>query len=557
MNKEKPLDFERISYFFMIIISIVIWIFFFSICKSDDIRIKPERGETLTDEWFVNNTDETVSLPNSFTIKEGNSLRLSCILPTDTSSDKAVFYNCSYMTNRVYIDDEKIWSFAEFPTMPFGTMRGSAYAIIPMNEKYAGKTLTIEFVNNYNDLTSSFGSVEYGYRGEFKLLLLWDNLWRVGYFIVMATMSVISFFMGINHLVNLKEKSKMSFLYFSVMSFCVGLWILIDPCLAQFVTSKTTVVQYISFAVLILVGSSYSGFCSALFKKNKTIFGSLKYVGYVMLLLMTIFYVFSIFDPTDFILPIIIYACSYIIVSIIFTIRLKQEYSYYAYIILIGSLVLIAGVIGTAVAFVTNPLQNNSSIYFVSSYGFFVIMLFALMILDENKMVRASISAEMFEKMAFTDVLTGLNNRAAFERELDNIEHCSNNEMLVELYIADLNNLKKVNDTQGHEYGDKLIITMAKCILSSFSDCGKCFRLGGDEFAILIINGDMPSETILELLQKNVEIEHIKSGIEISFAIGYSKVNFPMENPKLDISLFREADQAMYQNKIQMKKQLL
>jgi len=50
----------------------------------------------------------------------------------------------------------------------------------------------------------------------------------------------------------------------------------------------------------------------------------------------------------------------------------------------------------------------------------------------------------------------------------------------------DLNNLKQTNDSLGHEYGDKLIITFANLLAQTFSDYGTVGRTGGDEFVVLL-----------------------------------------------------------------------
>lgn len=51
--------------------------------------------------------------------------------------------------------------------------------------------------------------------------------------------------------------------------------------------------------------------------------------------------------------------------------------------------------------------------------------------------------------------------------------------------IADLNNLKLINDTLGHQYGDEAIKLTADVLHSSFSDIGSCYRIGGDEFCVI------------------------------------------------------------------------
>lgn len=89
------------------------------------------------------------------------------------------------------------------------------------------------------------------------------------------------------------------------------------------------------------------------------------------------------------------------------------------------------------------------------------------------------------QRLAYTDVLTGLPNRASF------------NLVLAEqglkrgwgILLADMDNLKLVNDTFGHGAGDDLIKTVADRI-ASVAEAGRTFRLGGDEFAVIVNRGD-------------------------------------------------------------------
>ena len=86
-------------------------------------------------------------------------------------------------------------------------------------------------------------------------------------------------------------------------------------------------------------------------------------------------------------------------------------------------------------------------------------------------------------RMTRTDPLTGLGNRVAYTESAD---HYAANGLPDDFTIVylDVNELKRVNDTQGHHAGDELIIGAAQCIRQVFSDAG-CYRTGGDEFIVM------------------------------------------------------------------------
>jgi GGDEF domain-containing protein len=87
------------------------------------------------------------------------------------------------------------------------------------------------------------------------------------------------------------------------------------------------------------------------------------------------------------------------------------------------------------------------------------------------------------ERRAFADALTGLSNRAAFDTALARLDCDAPGRWA--LLVLDLDNLKLVNDTFGHQAGDCLLQT-ASARITAAAGSGRAFRLGGDEFAIIV-----------------------------------------------------------------------
>ncbi|WP_426237643.1 putative bifunctional diguanylate cyclase/phosphodiesterase [Pararhizobium sp. DWP1-1-3] len=109
------------------------------------------------------------------------------------------------------------------------------------------------------------------------------------------------------------------------------------------------------------------------------------------------------------------------------------------------------------------------------------------------------------QRLTYTDVLTGLPNRAKFNQVLS--EHAKHREGGWGVLLADLDNLKVVNDTFGHGTGDELIQVVATRI-ALVAGIGRAFRIGGDEFAIVVDKDPASSLSMLATRILEVIKEH-------------------------------------------------
>jgi len=152
--------------------------------------------------------------------------------------------------------------------------------------------------------------------------------------------------------------------------------------------------------------------------------------------------------------------------------------------------------------------------------------------------------------MAYTDSLTGLNNRSAYDKRIDEISSPSNKTEVLGVLVMDLNDLKVINDTKGHKEGDIALKDFTSCILKLLPEGSEVFRIGGDEFVAFI-------PTIIDdQLEKlaNTITEFFKSRKTIyTVAVGYS-LFIPKKKEKF-INIIQYADSSMYLCKANMKQQ--
>lgn len=163
--------------------------------------------------------------------------------------------------------------------------------------------------------------------------------------------------------------------------------------------------------------------------------------------------------------------------------------------------------------------------------------------------------SEIMEK----DPLTNVKNRIAYERYLAALQVASENGKLNDFAVVffDVNNLKLINDSLGHEYGDIYLKNCSDFISGSFPG-SPIFRIGGDEFVAIIMDENFQKkDRILENISLAMERFDKEKKTDKDFAehisIAYGMAVYDHKTKKDIKSICQQADENMYQNKMRMK----
>lgn len=347
---------------------------------------------------------------------------------------------------------------------------------------------------------------------------------------------------------NISEKSS---LYFGLFAMVLGLWTFHETMFATLLVNNRTVASFCGYTLMMLVVVPFVLFTKSFMEtEDKHIATAICWISMVC----TVVNVFGHMSGLWYFKKAVLVshfcigmAAAYLIYAIIWRIR-RFGVDQKVKMNIIGGAVLLLTVVIDMSAYYLHWRQND----IVGRIGLliYIFLLGKETTLEFFRQIDEGRKAEIYKELAITDVMTGLYNRNAFDEWEYN---CSSYENVV-LVTFDLNNLKKCNDTLGHEMGDKYIVDAAGLILQTFGKIAKCYRIGGDEFCAVIMEGNKVNvDGYLEEL-KALQDTYNASGTEINMQIAcgyaaYSETDLNLEGTR------SRADARMYTNKKDIKNQ--
>ena len=208
-------------------------------------------------------------------------------------------------------------------------------------------------------------------------------------------------------------------------------------------------------------------------------------------------------------------------------------------------------------AFVQSRAQrilDTNALYTIASFTMFIVS--AGIILSNYQIMRKrdeehTRQLSQVEKKAVTDQLTGVKNRHAYsikEKDLNNrIE--AGGAVPFAIVVCDINDLKLINDRDGHNFGDECIRACCGLICRIYKH-SPVYRIGGDEFAVVLERDDYEHRQDL-LDEINCRSEELIASVHTTLAVGMSEYQPGTDESVLNV--FARADSTMYRRKNEIK----
>lgn len=401
------------------------------------------------------------------------------------------------------------------------------------------------------ELPSSKPEPLYGVSTDIRAYLA-ENMLAIGAFIVYLTIGISISVCGVLTHRNTDKTKNIDKICidFGIFAFLSGVWILTDSRTLEIFTygngqlfTRNTVI-FISFISIMLMPIVFLAFLRHMNINNKGMLIAdwlFHLTFFIFILCCTLRLSKNFYFGFLVFFHLLIFTL--IVSGIVFYLRYIRRSGDKKLKSIFNSILLFMGFSAAAlISFYFKEETLYSMIYIV---GFFVlnINLMKISLRESLSMYKDISKSEVYKLMAYTDSLTSIENRNAFIKIENEIKIDGNTSFI----IMDINGLKRINDTYGHHYGDKLIRRAAAAVNEAFSPIGSCYRIGGDEFAVICqnISENILKETIKNMLDK-IEAENANTEQPLSLAYGYA---FGGEGNDNAASLFAAADIAMYLNK--------
>ena len=173
----------------------------------------------------------------------------------------------------------------------------------------------------------------------------------------------------------------------------------------------------------------------------------------------------------------------------------------------------------------------------------------------KNNLQEQEEKIDQISETAYKDSLTSVGNPAAFNKLVETLNHdIEEKQASFAIVMVDLNNLKYVNDTFGHKYGDSYIKGCCRIICSIYKR-SPVFRVGGDEFVVVLRNEDYMSRLLrMTQIKEAFKSAHGKQDAQPweKYSASVGMAEYEETDESVD-QVLKRADKVMYENKLKFK----
>lgn len=563
MEEFLKLDIKKKFYYFMVMAALLLIMVIPVIMATTEKNVE-SNDIVLDDRWTVTVNDKvykdvTLSKFRFDMCDRGDILTFEHIIPRyDTTDDPTINLYSIHAAVKVSVDNEVIYQYGQ-ERYREKKLLGYGRHFIPLGKNQMGKKLTIEMHISENNAFDGQQPVIISDGRKFISKDIAGKRFNLAISMFLMVFGVIIMILSM-----LMLKSSVNFMQtfcIAMFSFLVGCWTLCNMDLIEYFAPDLlvkTYMEYMTFYVLPLPFTYYfrdrleeKGFPKGLKIYFKVlIIAEIAFAAFAYTMQF-----FNIMHLPSFLSGVHVLMVLALLFIVFINIWARKNSQDSINSVMVGFAIAVILTVIELVRFNVNKyFLGFSQNQYSSTTCFAVLIIVISLLVDYGKKISQTLyriaQQQLFKQMAYMDELTGLANRRKCEEYMKELEVHSKKYCIL---CFDLNLLKKINDTYGHEKGDELIKKFADVLREVYSLYGITARTGGDEFVAILNNVSVQetekliSDMLILIETKNKEEDILK----LSTAYGYAMSDEVADsNPHI---IYKLADDRMYEYKKKSK----
>ena len=350
---------------------------------------------------------------------------------------------------------------------------------------------------------------------------------------------------------------------FAIFAVLLGIWSIVETQVPDWFFPSSMVIVFVSHLTLMTMLIPFMLFLRNMYHNRESrLWGVCCYINCAVITVRVLLQITGMYDLRETLWLTHICLLLFVTVIVIMTVREIALYGF-AGRVRINSICVMVILLSTVLELAIYRLGNKSTPLGSIGFLFYITVMGIVNVRRTREMMEQARESELYRKLAYTDELTGLSNRTAFREDLEKRmepDKTTGREKILStvIFMFDLNDLKKCNDTYGHDYGDQYIKMAADALKKLFVQEGKCYRIGGDEFCAWVPYTSLDEiDKKLQLLEQDVqEMNDRGFVVTVSIAVGYAVYAEGEDGGGL-YSTMKRADAMMYERKQAYKKQMM
>jgi diguanylate cyclase (GGDEF)-like protein len=512
---------------FFIIFCTLIYIFVYDV-KTDTRQQNAAYGVTIWDDY-------TAIESMTKTIINGS-------IPIDKSVGNILAFYSVHQSIEIYVDNQLIYQYPIENNNPFAKSPGYCWNFVELPNMF--NNLQIVIKSPYSQYLAEIPTFYVGNELSLPANIISTNIFS---FTICIAIFICGLVLIVYHIALARTAgSNNKLLKLGLFAIVLAVWSINESNMTVLLLRNNLATSYVSFLALMLLPYPFARFVQTFYEDESPIWNIFYKIDLMQIIFCLAMMFFGLYDLKQTLWTTHVMLISVIIIIFVESVRLikDSELSHNVIVHLICIAICLGSLVLDLVGYYMGSHDNSR----YARIGFFLyILILGLSSMSESLLLmKKGQEASAFQKLAYTDQMTGMNNRTCFNKDFELMSHTPNDIAVIDF---DLNNLKKTNDTYGHSAGDKYIITCATIIREIFEGIGKCYRVGGDEFVALIERASTIDMTYyLAMLESSVDNAN-KSADKFKMAIAYGCTIFDPETDKNLEDTYNRADKIMYKNK--------